>query len=91
MFVLENHRIRDKYEQKILFKLHLSMVKGKRNGLTFTECSVKIRRFHRHIENEATTMQRNRSAHSTDSKSETKDQGLVIRKSHDRFGTSNHG
>ena len=64
MFVLENHRIRDKYEQKILFKLHLSIVKGKRNGLTFTECSVKIRRFHRHIENEATTMQRNRSARS---------------------------
>ena len=62
MFVLENHRIHDKYEQKILFKLHLSIVKGKRNGLTFTECSVKIRRFHRHIENEATTMQRNRKS-----------------------------
>ena len=37
------------------------MVKGKRNGLTFTECSVKSAEFcyfHRHIENEATTMQR---------------------------------
>ena len=42
------------------------MVKGKRNGLTFTECSVKIYRIlllSPHIENEATTMQRNRSAH----------------------------
>ena len=42
------------------------MVKGKRNGLTFTECSVKICRFlcfQRHFENEATTMQRNQSAH----------------------------
>ena len=41
------------------------MVKGKRSGLTFTECSVKMRRIlslHHHIENEATTMQRNRSA-----------------------------
>ena len=55
VFVLLNQRKRDKYEEKILFKLHLPMVKGKRNGLTFRECSVKIRRFHRHIENEATT------------------------------------
>ena len=42
------------------------MVKGKRNDLTSTECSVKsavFYRFHRHIENGATTMQRNRSAH----------------------------
>ena len=42
------------------------MVKGKRNGLTFTECSVKIYRIlllSPHIENEATTMQRNRSVH----------------------------
>ena len=42
------------------------MVKGKRNGLTSTECSVKpadFYRFHHHIENGATTMQRNRSAH----------------------------
>ena len=41
------------------------MVKGKRSGLTFTEYSVKMRRilsFYRRIENEATTMQRNRSA-----------------------------
>ena len=44
------------------------MVKGKRYGLTSTECSVKsadFYRFHRHIENGATTMQRNRSAHAT--------------------------
>ena len=42
------------------------MVKGKRNDLTSTECSVKsvdFYRFHRHIENGATTMQRNRSTH----------------------------
>ena len=42
------------------------MVKGKKNGLTFTEYSVKICRFlllYRHIENEAATMRRNRSAH----------------------------
>ena len=50
-FVLENYRIRDKYVQKNTcthsekIKVHLPMVKGKRNGLTFTECSVKVCRF----------------------------------------------
>ena len=50
-FVLENYRICDKYVQKNTcthsekIKVHLPMVKGKRNGLTFTECSVKVCRF----------------------------------------------
>ena len=44
------------------------MVKGKRNGLTFTKCSVKICRFlplSTDIENEATTVQRNRCVHTS--------------------------
>ena len=48
------------------FKVNLPMVKRKRKGLNFTECSVNVCRFlqlHRHIENEAATMQSNRSAH----------------------------
>ena len=42
------------------------MVREKRNVLAFTECSVKSANFccfHHLIENEATAMQRNRSAH----------------------------
>ena len=70
-FVLENHRIRDKYVQKMFLHIqnkwfHVPMVKGKRKSLTFTECWSKCAefcRFHRHIEKESTTMQRNRSAH----------------------------
>ena len=50
-FVLENHRIRDKYVQKILFSFTINKIiftKGerkKRNGLTSTECSVKTCQF----------------------------------------------
>ena len=50
-FVLENHRIRDKKSTKKYFctfkinKITFTMVKGKRNGLTLTECSVKICQF----------------------------------------------
>ena len=62
---LNTRQIRTKntftYSESI--KFHVPIVKEKRNGLTFTERSVKICRFHRHIENNATTMQRNRSAH----------------------------
>ena len=49
-------------------KVHVSMVKEKRNGLTFTERSVKICRFRilplsPPYLNNATKLQRNRSAH----------------------------
>ena len=71
-FVLENHRIRDKYEQKILLhiqnKSNYIYLWWKEKGTAellrnIQSKSAEFCRFHRHIENEATTMQRNRSAH----------------------------
>ena len=71
-FVLENHRIRDKYEQKILLYIQNKSnyiypwwkEKGTASLLRNVQSkSAEFCCFHRHIENEATTMQRNRSAH----------------------------
>ena len=46
-FVLENHRIRDKYVQKYFYTFRINKIiftngERKKNGLTSTECSVKI-------------------------------------------------
>ena len=53
-------RAKNTSTQSESIKFHVRMVKGKRNGLTFTEYSVKICRFLGYIDNHAITMQRNR-------------------------------
>ena len=71
-FVLGNHRIRNKYEQKntlhIQNKSNYIYLWWKEKGTALFLLNVQSKSadfccFHRHIENEATTMQRNRSAH----------------------------
>ena len=70
-FVLDNQlKLRDMRTENTFKINQITFTYGerkKRNGLTFTECSVKICRlfpFHRHkVENNETTMQRNQSVH----------------------------
>ena len=71
-FVLQNHRIRDKYVRKILLQIQNKSKyiylwwKGKGTAQLLRNVpskSAEFCSFGRHIENEATTMQRNRTAH----------------------------
>ena len=69
-FVLERNWTRNKYVQKILLPFSVSKItlicgERKKKRPKFWECSVKICRFRRHIEINATTIQRSQSVHTS--------------------------